>query len=77
MARDLCLCAGETQPSLQYLGKQEAHIEASAAENLRESQGEAAGLKVWHSEGLSREIGEGKGFTTDWLACCQEHSSIL
>lgn len=56
MARDLCLCAGETQPSLQQLGKQEAGVETSAAESLRESQREAAELKAWHLGGLRRWV---------------------
>lgn len=58
MARDLCLCAGETQPSLQQLGKQEAGREALAAENLTESQGEAAEPQAWHLGGLRRWVRE-------------------
>lgn len=68
---------GKTQSFLQQLGEQEAHREASATESLREGQGEAAELEVWNLRGLSREVGEGRGFTADWLACWQEHPAFI
>lgn len=68
---------GKTQPFLQQLGEQEAHIEASATESLREGQGEATELEAWNLRGLSREVGEGRGLTADWLACWQEHPAFI
>lgn len=73
MARDLCLCAGETQPSLQQLGKQEAGMEASAAESLTESQREAAEPQAWHLGGLRRWV---KGTASRQISW-QEHTLLL
>lgn len=73
MTRDLCVCAGEAQPSLQQLGKQEAGVGASAAESLTESQGEAAEPQAWHLEGLKRWV---KGTASQQISW-QEHTSLL
>lgn len=73
MARHLCLCAGETQPSRQQLGKQEAGMEASAAESLTESQREAAEPQAWHLGGLRRWV---KGTASRQISW-QEHTSLL